>query len=445
MQFQEFLRLFQPSQIRRFKLLSSRLGQNTSWMMLGSGGRLVFQAAYFVLIARNLGPVQYGSFVAVAAAAAIVSPFVGNGGGSLMIKHVAQGRGRLAEAFGNLLFVTLISGLLLYVLLTPACAALLPRSIPLAAIVMILASDLLVTPYVNAAAAAFWSVERLGWTAALNALVTLMRLVGIVVLVELHRPTLLAWSIAYLAASLFCALVGIGCALWFLGAPRLDLRRAGSEIREGFYFASGLAAQTIYNDIDKTMLARMSTLGSVGIYGAAYRLIDVAFVPVTALLGAAYPGFFRQGKQGLQASLQYGQGLLRRALPYPLVAVAALAVFAPIVPMVLGHGYAQAVEAIRWLALLPLLKTLHYFVANSLAGAGFQGLRTLVQIGIAAFNILINLWLIPLHGWRGAAWSSLASDGLLALGLWLAAHYLTRHGSNPPQRTEPIAASQAQD
>jgi O-antigen/teichoic acid export membrane protein len=29
-------------------------------------------------------------------------------------------------------------------------------------------------------------------------------------------------------------------------------------------------------------------------------------------------------------------------------------------------------------------------------------------------NLLLNLWWIPVYGWIGAAWSSLASDGLLA-------------------------------
>ena len=52
-------------------------------------------------------------------------------------------------------------------------------------------------------------------------------------------------------------------------------------------------------------------------------------------------------------------------------------------------------EALRWLSLLPLLKTLHYFAADSLTGAGFQGIRTTVQVGIAIFNVLFNLWIIP--------------------------------------------------
>jgi O-antigen/teichoic acid export membrane protein len=403
---------------------ANEMNRNTAWMMLGNGARVVIQALYFILMARNLGPKQYGVFVAVTAAVAVVSPFVGNGCASLMIKHVAQDRMQFAESLGNLLAVTLLSGLLLSALTAPVCLVLLPRQIAPAVIMMILVSDVLVFPYVGVAGVAFWSLERLGWAAALNIFASSMRLIGIAVIVMLHRPTLIAWSLSYLVTSAVASMVALGCVLRFLGMPKLRLRRIKSELWEGFHFSVGLSAQTIYNNIDKTMLARLGTLEGTGIYGAAYRLIDVAFLPVTALLSAAYPGFFRCGKDGIHATMLYGQKLMKRILPYSLFVFAALMLGAPMVPRVLGREYYNAAEALRWLAVLPLVKTFHYFIADSLTGAGYQGLRTLVQLGIAAFNILVNLWIIPAYGWRGAAWSSIASDGLLALVLWLIATHL---------------------
>jgi hypothetical protein len=36
------------------------------------------------------------------------------------------------------------------------------------------------------------------------------------------------------------------------------------------------------------------------------------------------------------------------------------------------------------------------------------------------------LWIIPLYSWRGAAWSSIACDALLALALGTAAFHLVK-------------------
>src|SRR5580700_1395377 len=92
---------------------SSSLAQNTLWALAGYGTRLLIQAAYFIVIARSLGPGQYGGFVAATALANLISPFVGLGGGNLLIKNVARNRELFGEYWGNTLLVTVGSGLLL--------------------------------------------------------------------------------------------------------------------------------------------------------------------------------------------------------------------------------------------------------------------------------------------------------------------------------------------
>src|SRR5262249_36530597 len=113
---------------------------------------------------------------------------------------------------------------------------------------------------------------------------------------------------------------------------------------------------------------------------------------------------------------------------------------------IIGPEYAESAEALRWLALLPVLKGLHYFFSDSLTGAGHQPLRTALQAGVAAFNVLINLWLIPAYSWRGAAWSSLASDALLVCSTGVAVFILTRraHRAIPAeQQSRAVEISQS--
>ena len=93
-------------------------------------------------------------------------------------------------------------------------------------------------------------------------------------------------------------------------------------------------------------------------------------------------------------------------------------VAAPGIPLVLGHRYDAVVPAVRWLSVIPLLRCVHSFLADALTGAGYQGQRTAIQIGVAVVNVLLNLWILPRWSWRGAAWTSIASDGLLLIAVW---------------------------
>ena len=266
----------------------------------------------------------------------------------------------------------------------------------------------------------FSSHQRLDVTAQLRFCSALARLIGIAVLAAfLHHPKAWHWSAVYLLTMIFGAVLGLAWVHMSVGRPRLALGDIRGEFIEGLYFSVGLSAENIYNDIDKTMLARMATLDAVGIYAAAYRIIDISLIPVRSLLSASYPGFFRAGQEGIGGAIRYMRRLLPKSAGYSFLAFFCLTAGAPVVPHIFGSQYARTVEAIRWLALLPLLKTVHFFLANTLTSSGYQGLRTLIQGAVAAFNVLINLWIIPRYSWRGAAWSSVASDALLALSFYL--------------------------
>jgi hypothetical protein len=46
------------------------------------------------------------------------------------------------------------------------------------------------------------------------------------------------------------------------------------------------------------------------------------------------------------------------------------------------------------------------------------------------------MWIIPAYSWRGAAWSSIASDALLVCGIGTAVFVLLRRSQRLPGRTK---------
>lgn len=389
-------------------------------MLAGGGVRLALQAAYFVMIARSLGPNQYGAFVGVAALVGILAPFALLGTGDLMIQSVSRDHASFRESWGNALVVTGISSGLLVVLVLLTSRLLLPRGIPLFLVLLIGLADLFFGGMVKLAGQAFQAFEKLQNTARVNVALTAARgSAALALFCFVQRPTALIWSCLYFISTVVAAIYAYHSVQVRLGSPAIALRRLVPRIREGFYFSVSLSAQSVYNNIDKTMLVRLSTFEAAGIYGIAYRLIDLAFQPVSALLASTYTRFFRHGADGLAGTTGFAKRLLPFSITYGALAGAGLALAAPLLPKVLGKNYAYAIEAARWLAPLVLLKATHYFLADSLTGAGFQGYRTGVQLLVAGANVAMNFWLIPSYGWKGAAWASLASDGMLVVGLLL--------------------------
>ena len=414
---------------------SSSLARNAAWMLLGQALKLLTQALYFAVIARSLGAEKYGAFVGVVGLVGIFAPFGTLGSGTLLIKNVARDIHQFRDYWGRALFTTLLWSSILTGVAVLSSRLALPAAIPGAVVILVAASDLLGMGIIGICGQAFLAFERLKWTALINVLLSISRLAAAVILVALHHsPTSLQWTNFYFASTGLVAVVALLLVLLKLGSPRFSLSRSPGEAREGLYFSVSQSAQTIYNDIDKAMLARLGTLEATGIYGAAYRLIDVSFAPVWSLLTAAYPNMFRAGIEGISATLRYARPLILRALGYATFVSVALLAGAGIVPYVLGSEYHSAVEALRWLAILPIFRVVHYFVSDALAGAGHQGLRSCIHVAVAVFNILINLWIIPAYSWRGAAWSSIASDAILTCAVCGAALVLSRESQ--PARAE---------
>ncbi|MGC2297411.1 MAG: polysaccharide biosynthesis C-terminal domain-containing protein, partial [Acidobacteriaceae bacterium] len=122
-----------------------------------------------------------------------------------------------------------------------------------------------------------------------------------------------------------------------------------------------------------------------------------------------------------------------RTLPYSIAAAALLALGAPLLPMFFGPSFRESVVALRWLCVLPILRSLHYAWGSAITASASQWNRTATQFGAAAFNLCLNFLLIPRWSWRGAAVASLLTDGALALASLFVVSRLMRREATAPQ------------
>lgn len=389
--------------------------------------QLIIQGIYFVILARSFAPERYGAYVGIIAIVSIFIPFASWGSEKIIIQNVSRQRNGFKESWGTGILKTLLFGSLFISIILVIYRLIPIPGISIHAVFFVALANLIFLRLNDLVRDSFTGVGLLNYTGKAIFLVSLNRFFAVLCLITLFKqPSIEIWTMLYCFATFCAAATSSHLLVQQVEYPTFNVSKVKQDLRLGFSFAVGISAQSIYNDLDKSMLAKLSTLESAGIYGAAYHILNVSFTPILSLAMASFRNFFQQGASGIKQSFALCKKLLPVSLGYSLMAMIALAIFAPLIPLILGSGYANSAIALVWLSPTIFFRTMHLFAADTLTGANFQSARSISQVLVAIINGLLNFWLIPLYSWRGAIGATITSEFLLMVFLWGAVYIYSR-------------------
>ncbi|MEM8828345.1 MAG: oligosaccharide flippase family protein [Cyanobacteria bacterium P01_G01_bin.19] len=419
------------SLISKFDSLIESNTLRNSWTIFQSFIlRLVVQGVYFVILARSFEPARYGAYVGIVAIVSIFIPFASWGSGEVLIQNVSRDRSLFREYWGTAILKILLFGSLFISLILIVYRFIAIPNISIYAVFLVALSNLIFLRLNDAARDAFIAIGSMGYTAKSIVLVSLNRFfAAIVFLTCFENPSILIWCALYCFATFVSSVATSFLLVRQMTYPKFNFSKITSELRLGLSFAVGISAQNIYNDLDKSMLAKLSTLEATGIYGVAYHILNVSFTPILSVALASFSKFFQQGAKGIKGSFALCKKLLPMSCGYSLAAIVGIFIFSPLIPKILGSQYQDSVYALLWLSPTIIFRTMHLFAADTLTGANHQGARTFTQVLVAAINGLLNLWLIPRYGWHGAIWATITSEFLLMVFLWGAIYKYSRQST----------------
>ncbi|MHB1330016.1 MAG: lipopolysaccharide biosynthesis protein, partial [Gemmatimonadales bacterium] len=292
-----------------------RLAADTAWMVSGYSARIALQAAYFLLLARSLGSGEYGAFVSTVAIIGIGAPLAGLGAGHILVRDASRNPALLRTALANALTVAAFGGVALAVLLLPVLAAVAPNDISLLLLLLVLLADGVGGPLAEVCAQAFQAAGRIRISAFLQFSPSALRFAAVVWFsTRVAVQGVAAWTAAYATAGIVATLVAMAIVTYAFRPPRPSMAGAFGMIREGWYFSIMAAAQMANSDVDKPLVARLSSVDAAGVYAAAYRIVDVAFAPVRALMYSSYATFFAHGALGVRSAMSFAGRLARLSL-----------------------------------------------------------------------------------------------------------------------------------
>jgi O-antigen/teichoic acid export membrane protein len=425
----------------------SSLARNAGWMFLGQGFSVVCQAAYFVCLGRLLGATEYGIYAGAVALVSLLAQYSALGSHSVFLRYVSPEPGNFRRYWANIVVTTTVLGSVFTAVLAwvgPHVSHSSMRGL----LACVAVGDCVCAQLTLGAGRVFQAFDRMRVTAMLNLLTNLLRaMLAAVLLWTVHRATARGWVWATLAVSALVSATAVTLVTKYFGKPEFSGRLLKARAGEGLVFALSYSTTGLYNDMDKAMLGHYGMNLANGIYTMAYRVVDVGMMPISAVHTTAFPRFFKKGAEGAVSTYKFAQRILKRTAPVGLALAVAMWVAAGVIPHIVGGSFAESTTALRWLCLLPLFRSFHMSAGDALSGAGHQKLRLATQTVAAVFNFGTNLYLIPQFGWYGAAWSSLATDGMLGIMNWCVLIRVSRASSKfrrlegLPVRREPQLAT----
>ena len=422
------------------------LAKNATWVAIGQGLSVVVQASYFLLVARLLGPAEFGRYATVVALVAVVSQYANLGSGYVLLRYGSIREQDIPVFWGNVL-LSLGTFALPVVAAICAFAFYNTHTTSLELVVTVALSDCVLQCLVNAAAQAFQSRERMLTSAALTLSANAARLITAALLLFLYeRADSLVWARSVLLCSSLVALIAFACVTKSFGWPKFRPPLLWKHAGEGLSFSVSLSTTALYNDLDKILLGHYGFYSAAATYTAAYRVLNAANMPAYAIYSSAYPRFFRAGAQGFDAAVKLSRKLVLRTTPLTLLVSLGIFFTAPYAAAAFGPDFGDTARALRWLCFLPLFRSVQWSAGDALSGLGRQHIRLGLQGVAVIINLSLNLMLIPRHSWLGAAWATLVTDGSLAIMCWIALGILPHSNSlRKPQGTQLDAVGQTPD
>lgn len=393
--------------------------RDTGWTGASEVVNLV--TSFFVLnvLIRTLGPVGYGRYVAVAALAAILVTLSSTWVVMVLLQQCLQQRRPLRQAHGEALSLAFWTGVVAFAVGLALGRLLLPE-LPMTVVAAFIGGELLAGVLIQVSAAAVQVSDGLPAATRLRLVQTLCRFAVVLVLSLLDAFNLPALGLALLVTYSAVGVVVYLRTVRHLGLQSLPGRLTRSGIRDGLPYAGVLVSFAVQEDSDKILLVRFADDVDAGLYAAAYRLVQLGFVPIRALIGSSHPRFLvnTPGERGehLGRAVRY----TRPAALYSVVAVIGIIVTAPVVPAFFGSEYDGTLPLLMALAPLVLLRSVSLFPLNALMGLGRYGTRFTIIAAAAVLNVALNLVLIPPLSVWGAVIATLVTEVFLIVLVWSA-------------------------
>jgi len=380
------------------------------------GLRLLIQAGTLLLVARMLGPEEFGFFAGVTALAVLLGTLSTFGTNIVFFRELAKDSAVRNELLAYIIPTTLSVGfslLVVYLLISVLFITSLGFSVLL--LLFIGLADVLLQPLFGLLAIEHHARGRVARAQLLyNMPLALRMLVAGLVFYFQFSDALFVYSAGYL----FASLLSVTIAFLFLADPwpsfgqwRLPIR---AELADACGYAASNFAKSGPAELDKALALTLLPLEFAGVYAAASRVVGALTMPVTAMTLSALPRLFREGQ-----AVRYGNKLLLLMYGATVIYTTLLAfilwLLAPRLAGLFGVSFHGVAEVVSVLAFAVPAISLRLVSGNIIVALG----RPWVRVGYELFGLVLllvfSVALVSGLGYQGMPYAIVLSEWFMAV------------------------------
>lgn len=397
------------------------------WSGGSEAAKVLGSVITFMILGRKLGPEEYGAYVGIYGVIGPIGALTFGGIGLAVMQLHVRDRIALQKTTNSFLGLLALIGPTGVILATAVGSQVISR-VGVVAIALLAFAELCAYSLTWLIAAA--TQASIGATAAsrIRGLIPIVRVSGLFGLWLFDAVSVRNFGIVL---SISLTMLGLVLVRWWL--PRLGVR-AGLDapgrhaVTTSLQLGVATVAVSIQNGTDKTVMNAYGLERDAGLYGAAYRVVSMALIPVRALNAATFHRFLKnddtERRQHVTRSLRY----LLASLPMSLAVAVGVWIAAPLLNVLIGNEFEESVTMIRWLVIYLPIRSLSTAPINGLLGLGRVSARLVALLASSALSMVLYITLIPSLSWKGATVGTIVSELFLASLAWaLLVHYQRIH------------------
>lgn len=376
-------------------------------------------------ITRYLGKEGFGDYATVLAFFSFFGAIADLGLYSISVREISREKANEEKIMGNVFTFRILSSFLIF-LLSPVIIIFLPYSYEVKMGIMLSAAAFMFSSSYLVLNGIFQKNLAMDRVAAAELLGKIIQ-VGFIIL-AIKKD----WGFMAIILSLvICMLINFS-SVFLLSRQylrfklRVDFSYWKKFLKMSFPMGISVAITFLYFKMDTIMLSIMQSSADVGIYNAAYKIIEnITFFPAM-IIGLIMPLMSRYIFSDKEKFKNISNKTFKIffLLVVPLV-VGALFLAEKIIFLIGGAGFTESANILRILIFALAFIFFGHFFNNILIAGNLQKKLMKILAVCAAFNIITNLILIPLYSYKGAAITSVFTEVLVvSLTAYLVIKYL---------------------